>query len=86
MQSSIIGKIEKARRYAGEPERVKFTEFSAQFRGDDNSYTTGYKDGKWHCTCEFFSRTGTCSHTMAMEKLLSPMLPEDAITGVLLNR
>ncbi len=82
MQSSIIGKIEKARRYAEEPERVKFIEFSAHFRGDDNKYITGYKDGKWHCTCEFFSRWGTCSHTMAMEKMLSSMLPEEAMTAV----
>lgn len=86
MQSSIIGKIEKARRYAAEPERIKFIEFSAHFRGDSNNYLTGYKEGKWHCTCEFFTRSGMCSHTMAMEHVLSNMLPEDAITGVLLRR
>ena len=85
MQSSIIGKIEKARRYAEEPERVKFIEFSANFRGDDNTYVTGFDEGKWHCTCEFFHRWGMCSHTMAMEKILGEMLPEAAITGVLVR-
>lgn len=86
MQSSIIGKIEKARRYAGEPERVKFIDFSVHFRGDSNNYVTGYRNGKWHCSCEFFTRWGMCSHTLALEKMLSNMLPEEAITGVLLSR
>ncbi len=85
MQSSIIGKIEKAKRYAEEPDRVKFIEFSANFRGDDSTYVTGFRDGKWHCTCEFFQRWGMCSHTMAMEKVLGEMLPEAAITGVLVR-
>ena len=85
MQSSIIGKIEKARRYAEEPERVKFIEFSANFRGDDNINVTGFKEGKWHCTCEFFNHWAMCSHTMAMEKVLNKMLPEEAITGVLIR-
>lgn len=80
MQSSLIGKIEKARRYAEETERVTFTEFSIKFRGDNDSHTTGYKDGKWHCSCRFFSSWGLCSHTMALEKILGNMLPEEAQT------
>jgi hypothetical protein len=80
MQSSLIGKIEKAKRYAQETERVSFTELSVNFRGDHNNYTTAYKDGKWHCTCPFFTNWGTCSHTMAMEKILVKMLPETALT------
>ena len=31
MQSSLIGKIEKAKRYAEEPERVTISDFSAVF-------------------------------------------------------
>ncbi len=80
MQSSLIGKIEKAKRYAQETERVTFTELSVNFRGEHDNYTTGYKDGKWHCTCHFFASWGTCSHTMAMEKILGKMLPEAALT------
>ena len=33
MNSSMIGKIEKAHRYAREPERVRFNEFKATFHG-----------------------------------------------------
>jgi hypothetical protein len=32
MQSSLIGKIEEAGRYVEEPDRVKLSEFSADFR------------------------------------------------------
>ena len=80
MQSSLIGKIEKAKLYAQEPDRVTFDELSVKFRGDNSEYNTSYKDGKWHCTCSFFSSWGLCSHTMAMEKILANMLPPEALT------
>jgi len=80
MQSSLIGKIEKAKHYAQEKDRVIFYEFSVRFRGEHDNYTTGYKDGKWHCSCHFFSGWGLCSHTMALERILSDMLPEEAIS------
>jgi hypothetical protein len=80
MQSSLIGKIEKAKRYAQETDRITFYELAVRFRGENNDYDTGYKDGKWHCTCRFFSQWGLCSHTMAMEKILASMLPAEART------
>ena len=80
MQSSLIGKIEKANRYAQETERVTFNEFSVNFRGEHDHYTTEYKDGKWHCSCHFFSSWGVCSHTIALEKILGNMLPKEALT------
>ncbi len=79
MQSSLIGKIEKAKRYAEEKERVTFYQLSVKFRGDNDDYTVNYQDGKWHCSCRFFSNWGLCSHTMALEKILSKMLPEEAL-------
>jgi len=79
MQSSLIGKIEKAKRYAQETERVTFSELSAKFRGENDDYIISYKDGKWHCPCHFFSSWGQCSHTMALEKILGNMLPEEAL-------
>ncbi len=79
MQSSLIGKIQKANRYAQETDRVTFSEFSVKFRGENSNYDTSYKDGAWHCSCPFFSSWGLCSHTMAMEKILDSMLPPEAI-------
>ncbi len=81
MQSSLIGKIEKAKRYAQEKDRVTFYELAVKFRGENSDYNTSYKDGKWHCTCSFFSNWGLCSHTMAMEKILADMLPSEALTN-----
>ncbi len=80
MQSSLIGKIEKAKHYAQEPNRVTFSELSVKFRGEHNDYDTGYKDGKWYCSCHFFSTWGLCSHTMALERILGNMLPKEALT------
>ncbi len=79
MQSSLIGKIEKAHRYAQETNRVTFSELSVKFHGENNDYDTGYKEGKWHCSCQFFSNWGLCSHTMALEKILDNMLPPEAM-------
>ena len=81
MQSSLIGKIEKAKRYAQEPERVTFSELSVKFQGENNDYATEYKEGKWHCSCHFFSSWGVCSHTMALERILGNMLPKEAVTS-----
>jgi len=78
MQSSLIGKIEKAKRYAQETERVTFSELSVKFRGEHDNYHTGYKDGKWDCSCPFFFNWGLCSHTMALQRILGDMLPEEA--------
>ena len=77
MQSSLISKIEKAKRYAQEKDRVSFSEFSLNFRGEHDNHTVNYHRGKWHCTCNFFSTYGQCSHRMAMEKILGDMLPRD---------
>jgi len=80
MQSSLIGKIEKAKRYAEEGNRVTFLNFSVKFRGENDDYDTGFKDGQWHCSCRFFSNWGLCSHTMALERMLTNMLPSEALT------
>jgi hypothetical protein len=79
MQSSLIGKIEKAKRYAQQPERVRFFDFTAEFKGDNSTYTVSYLSGKWRCTCHFFSQNAICSHTMALQRMLTPMLPEESI-------
>lgn len=78
MQSSLIGKIEKAKRYAQETDRITFSEFSVKFRGENDTYETGFTNGKWHCSCNFFQTWTVCSHTMALQKVLGDMLPLEA--------
>ena len=80
MQSSLIGKIEKAKLYAQEKNRITFSDFSVKFRGENDTYDISYSDNKWQCSCNFFSNWGTCSHTMAMERILEQMLPQEALT------
>jgi hypothetical protein len=80
MQSSLIGKIEKAKRYAQERNRITFTNFTVNFQGEHNDYQVNYQEGRWQCSCHFFSNWGVCSHTMAMQKILAEMLPPEAIS------
>ena len=78
MYSSIISKIEKARTYAGERERVRITGFNAVFRGNHNSYQVSYGDDAWSCSCAHFSLRDLCSHTMAVQRILEGMLAREA--------
>ena len=80
MQSSLIGKIEKSKRYAQERERITFADLTVNFRGEHDDYTLSYKEGEWHCSCHFFSSWGKCSHSMAMQRILAEMLPQEAIS------
>jgi hypothetical protein len=80
MQSSLIGKIEKSKRYAQERERITFTDLTVNFRGENDDHTLNYKDEKWQCSCRFFSKWGECSHSMAMQRILAKMLPQEAIS------
>lgn len=79
MNSSMIGKIEKAHRYAREPERVQFDSLSVSFHGSHDNYSIALADGRWRCSCHTFSShvLGTCSHVMALQQMLAAMLPGD---------
>ncbi|MBN2304738.1 MAG: hypothetical protein JXQ72_09690 [Anaerolineae bacterium] len=80
MDYGMIGKIEKAKRYAEERERIRFMSFNVTFDGDNNPHTTTYENGEWTCDCSFFGSRGVCSHTMALERILAGMLPESVST------
>ena len=75
MQSSVIGKIEKARRYAQEKDRVTFTSFIANFKGEHDDHLVEYSAENWACSCPFFAGHGFCSHSMALQRMLEGMLP-----------
>lgn len=71
MNSSLIGKIDKAKRYAKEKDRISLSEIRATFRGENDDHTITLRDGKWHCTCLFYAGWNLCSHTMAFEKIFT---------------
>ncbi len=74
MDSGMIGKIQKAKRYAQERHRFHFEALTVKINGENNSHTAQLGDGKWHCDCDFFQSRGLCTHTMALEELLKDML------------
>jgi len=82
MHSSMIGKIEKAHRYAREPHRARISTLTASFDGGHDTYTVELRDdGEWHCNCHTFESHAvgdTCAHVMAMQEMLKSMLSEDA--------
>lgn len=79
MNSSLIGKIEKAKRYEQEPERIHFQKAQVEFKGNNDNYLVTLEDSTWKCTCHTFA-TGfeTCSHIMALQRILDKMLDQDA--------
>jgi hypothetical protein len=80
MDSSMISKIEKAMRYAQEPDRINFNQFRVNFTGDHSLHTVTYSDGKWTCDCGFFGARGVCSHVMTLERVLMGMvIPAQAV-------
>ena len=79
MNSSLIGKIEKAKRYAREKDRFHFNSLSVVVSGDNDSHEVTMRDNRWHCACDFFAGWGVCSHTMAIERMLDGMLPKEVL-------
>jgi hypothetical protein len=74
MDYGMIGKIEKAKHYAEERERIVFENFRVTFDGENNPHTVEFLDGVWRCDCDFFITRSLCSHTMALERILEGML------------
>ena len=81
MHSSMIGKVEKAMRYAHEPDRVKLNAFQASFAGDNGSHTVTLDADTWHCDCHLFESAGGCTHTLAIQKMLSEGARETPLYG-----
>ena len=75
MDYGMIGKIEKAKRYAEDRKRFRFNKFDVTFHGDNNDHQVSFADGKFSCDCEFFITHKRCGHTMALEILLKEMIP-----------
>ena len=71
----MIGKIQKAKRYAQERERFHIESLVISVDGTNNAHRVTLEDGKLKCTCDFFQTREFCSHTMALEEILKEMEP-----------
>ena len=74
MYSGIIGKVDKAKKYSNETERINITNLTADFQGEHDSYQVSYNSGDWYCQCLFFTTRGLCSHTMALQRILEKVM------------
>lgn len=81
MDSGMIGKIEKAKRYANQRDRIRVESLTVTITGENNPHTVHFDNGEWQCDCAFFQSRGRCSHTMALEMILEGMLPEVVVGG-----
>jgi hypothetical protein len=73
-ESTRISKIEKAKRYAEERDRIRFESFVVTFHGDNSDHVVRYEDGRFDQDDEFFRVHGYSAHTMAMERILEGMI------------
>jgi hypothetical protein len=76
MDYGMIGKIDKAKRYAMQRDRIRFESFTVTFEGENNPHNVHFQHGEWLCDCAFFHSRGRCSHTMALEMILEDMIAE----------
>lgn len=74
----MVNKIQKAKSYAAEPERIHFQSLKVDFVGKNGSHEVAFADGSWSCDCDYFGHHRTCSHTMAIERVLGVMAPAEA--------
>ena len=77
MHSSLIGKVEKANRYARELDRVSIDQLSLTFRGDNDTHHVTLNAGQWRCTCHYFESWSSCVHLLTIHKMLGVMVPAE---------
>lgn len=78
MQSSLYGMIDKAHRYADEPDRVRLTSLTAQVRGDNDEHTVSLSDEHLVCNCDHYKTERICAHVLTLERVLKAHLPPNS--------
>jgi len=76
LDSGMINKIQKAKQYAAEPERIHFTDLRVEFEGANNLHAVEFAEGSWRCDCDYFRGHQTCCHVMALDRILGVMAPQ----------
>ena len=76
MYSSLISMVEKAKRYAEEPERISFSDLEVDFRGNNDTHKVRLRRDEWSCECDHFSAHGLCAHVMTLQRMFAVHIPE----------
>lgn len=67
--------IDKAHRYAEEPERVRLTSLEARVRGDNGDHLVALTTGRLSCNCDHYEHEGLCAHVLTVERVLKSYVP-----------
>ncbi|HET7274128.1 MAG TPA: hypothetical protein VFI91_03050 [Longimicrobiaceae bacterium] len=78
LDSGRINKIQKAKSYADQPERIHFRDLTVEFDGNNANHAVEFHEGHWQCDCDYFRSHETCSHVMALDRVLGIMAPQEA--------
>ena len=81
MNSGLIGKVDKAKKYAQERHRMHVASLAVDFHGENDTHHVALESDAWRCSCDFFSGWGACAHTMALERVLDGMVPASPLTS-----
>jgi len=82
MNSGLIGKIDKAKKYAEERHRMHVSALNVLFDGENDTHSVNLDGDAWKCTCDFFHGWGACAHTMALERVFEGMVPQSSLAAV----
>lgn len=77
MYSSLISMVEKAKRYADEPDRITIRDLAIDFRGNNGSHTVSLRGDDWNCECDHFQAHALCAHVMTLQRLFGTHLREE---------
>ena len=69
MDSGMIGKIQKAKRYAQERERFTIETLLISVDGTNNGHHVELKDGKLSCTCDFINHANIAATQWRLKRL-----------------
>jgi hypothetical protein len=72
---NVVSDVEKAKRYSEETDRIRFLALGASLEGSNSIHEFNYQNAVWNCNCDFFKSRGVCCHTMAMQRILTGMIP-----------
>ena len=78
MQSALHGMIDKAHRYAEQPDRVQFSVLQAQVHGDNAEHEVRLDNGRLSCNCDHYAHERLCAHVLTVERVLKQHLPKNA--------
>ncbi len=68
---ALQAKQKKAEMYASQPERITPLSLEFEVKAEHGNRLVTYSDdGEWTCVCDFFQQHQTCSHVMAVGRVL----------------